>query len=271
MVQTSLGKTSPSLSTRELIRFVGTSPSPTTKWPRPTRRHLRWSSLALTLRLTLVLQTELTSSSKMTTVSCSWSRLIFIVLVLEWNSSLGIRLGSALSRLLICLIELLWCPRFPVGAVIGFEETEYTVSENGGSVPVVVSVLEGELSEDVTIVFSTEDGTATRTCMCNHYTRVTLFFSSPKLTKYLLQSRYSSSRLHCDDTNAGVWSWEHRTNHCRPNLQRPGPRRRWELFRQSRPLEESRWFGRERGAVSDRNNHHRLWRWWANRDSLIAS
>jgi hypothetical protein len=47
--------------------------------------------------------------------------------------------------------------------VIGFEETEYTVSENGGSVPVVVSVLEGELSEDVTIVFSTEDGTATRT------------------------------------------------------------------------------------------------------------
>jgi hypothetical protein len=48
-------------------------------------------------------------------------------------------------------------------AVIGFEETEYTVSENGGSVPVVVSVLEGELSEDVTIVFSTEDGTATRT------------------------------------------------------------------------------------------------------------
>ena len=71
--------------------------------------------------------------------------------------------------------------------MIGFEETEYTVSEGGGSVPVVVSVLEGELSEDVTIVFSTEDGTATRTCMCNHYSVLFLSQANEILATISLQ------------------------------------------------------------------------------------
>ena len=80
-----------------------------------------------------------------------------------------------------------------IGAVIGFEETEYTVAENGGSVPVVVSVLEGELSEVVTIVFSTEGGTATRTCMCSRYTCdlvcVFLFHANEILATISLQSQ----------------------------------------------------------------------------------
>ena len=45
---------------------------------------------------------------------------------------------------------------------IGFERTEYAVSENDGRVGVVVAVLDGELSEEVTVVFTTEDGTARR-------------------------------------------------------------------------------------------------------------
>ena len=54
----------------------------------------------------------------------------------------------------------------PSAAVIGFEETQYSVGENRGSVPVVVLLREGELSDDVTVVFSTDDGTATRSCAC---------------------------------------------------------------------------------------------------------
>ena len=70
-----------------------------------------------------------------------------------------------MGKLTLYLVELcmVWLCVSPA-AVIGFEETEYTVQENGGSVSVVVSLLDGQLSDDVTVVFTTEDGTATRTC-----------------------------------------------------------------------------------------------------------
>jgi hypothetical protein len=50
----------------------------------------------------------------------------------------------------------------PVGAArIGFERTEYVVDEEDGSVTVVVRVLDGTLSGDVEVEFTTADGSAT--------------------------------------------------------------------------------------------------------------
>ena len=46
--------------------------------------------------------------------------------------------------------------------VIGFEEVEYEVDEDDGSVSVVVTVIEGTLSEPVSVRLTTEDNTATR-------------------------------------------------------------------------------------------------------------
>ena len=46
---------------------------------------------------------------------------------------------------------------------IGFEETEYSVSEEDGSVTLFLRVLSGELTSDVEIGFSTDDGSATST------------------------------------------------------------------------------------------------------------
>ena len=60
--------------------------------------------------------------------------------------------------------------RVSTAAVIGFEATQYTVGENQGSASLVVAVLDGELSDDVTVVFTTEEGTATSTCESSHFT-----------------------------------------------------------------------------------------------------
>ena len=49
----------------------------------------------------------------------------------------------------------------PSAARIGFESTEYVVDEDDGSVTVVVSILDGELSGDVLVNISTTDGSAT--------------------------------------------------------------------------------------------------------------
>ena len=45
-------------------------------------------------------------------------------------------------------------------AVIGFESVVYNVDEDTGIVEVTIGVLEGELEETVSVVFSTQDGTA---------------------------------------------------------------------------------------------------------------
>ena len=45
---------------------------------------------------------------------------------------------------------------------IGFEETVYTVNERDRQIIVAVAILDGELSDDVRVRFTTEDGTATR-------------------------------------------------------------------------------------------------------------
>ena len=53
---------------------------------------------------------------------------------------------------------------------IGFEETQYEVVENEGSVTVGVAVFGGQLSEEVTVRLTTEDGTATEaseSCPCH--------------------------------------------------------------------------------------------------------
>ena len=47
---------------------------------------------------------------------------------------------------------------------IGFEETLYTVVENEGTVVVAVAVFGGQLSEEVSVRLTTEDGTATEAC-----------------------------------------------------------------------------------------------------------
>ena len=73
-------------------------------------------------------------------------------------------------------------------AVIGFEETEYTVAENGGSVSVVVSLLDGQLSDDVTVVFTTEDGTATRTCEASIFHFYVHFLVQCAVCEKILQS-----------------------------------------------------------------------------------
>ena len=43
-------------------------------------------------------------------------------------------------------------------AVIGFESVVYNVKEDTGFVEVTIGVLEGELEETVSVVFSTQDG-----------------------------------------------------------------------------------------------------------------
>ena len=45
-------------------------------------------------------------------------------------------------------------------AVIGFESVVYNVDEDTGFVEVTIGVLEGELEETISVVFSTQDGTA---------------------------------------------------------------------------------------------------------------
>ena len=54
---------------------------------------------------------------------------------------------------------------------IGFEEPHYTVVENQEVVAVAVAVFGGQLSEQVTVTLTTEDGTATEACEshpCHH-------------------------------------------------------------------------------------------------------
>ena len=46
-------------------------------------------------------------------------------------------------------------------ATIGFEQTEYVVDEEDGSVTVGVRVLNGNLSAEVEVELTTTDGTAT--------------------------------------------------------------------------------------------------------------
>ena len=46
------------------------------------------------------------------------------------------------------------------GATIGFTQTQYSVSEDMGPVVLVVEVLFGELSEEVTVGFTTQNDTA---------------------------------------------------------------------------------------------------------------
>ena len=64
-------------------------------------------------------------------------------------------------------ILLLFALCILTAVVIGFEEIQYTVGENSGSVSVVVAVLQGELSEDISVVFTTDDGTASSQCKLN--------------------------------------------------------------------------------------------------------
>ena len=46
---------------------------------------------------------------------------------------------------------------------IGFDATEYTVSETGGSIVLTVTVLSGMLDQPVFLTVMTQDGTATGT------------------------------------------------------------------------------------------------------------
>lgn len=53
---------------------------------------------------------------------------------------------------------------YPVGAVIGFDETQYTISEDGGGVLVTISLLQGTLSSPVEVTLMTVDGSASGKC-----------------------------------------------------------------------------------------------------------
>lgn len=61
------------------------------------------------------------------------------------------------NMLCLCVNEII-C--FTADIVIGFEEIRYTTGENSGEVEVVVSVLEGRLSDRVLVDFETNDDTA---------------------------------------------------------------------------------------------------------------
>ena len=50
---------------------------------------------------------------------------------------------------------------FFLGVTIGFNITEYSVSENASSVSAIVSVLNGTLARDVSVRVFTSDATAT--------------------------------------------------------------------------------------------------------------
>ena len=52
-------------------------------------------------------------------------------------------------------------PFTSTAAVIGFERSLYEVDEEDGSVTVAVRVLEGTLANDVEVLLTTTDGTAT--------------------------------------------------------------------------------------------------------------
>ena len=65
------------------------------------------------------------------------------------------------------LVHVLAIYSFFLGIVIGFNMTEYSVSENAGSVSAVVSVLSGTLARDVSVRVFTSDDSAASEGGCN--------------------------------------------------------------------------------------------------------
>ena len=69
-------------------------------------------------------------------------------------------------------------------AIIGFQEEVYSNTESGGVIQVMVAVLQGELSQDVTVRIFTEDATALST---RDYTSVDQILTfSPTMTAIMV-------------------------------------------------------------------------------------
>ena len=60
---------------------------------------------------------------------------------------------------------------------IGFVEPHYTVVENQEAVMVEVAVFGGQLSEEVSVTLTTEDGTATEACESTPVIHCNLWFT----------------------------------------------------------------------------------------------
>ena len=85
-------------------------------------------------------------------------KILLLPLSLKPLKNVCIILIIILHNFLVCTAHFL-----STDVQIGFEETDYSVNEEDGSVTLFVRVLSGELSSDVEIGFTTRDGTATST------------------------------------------------------------------------------------------------------------
>lgn len=73
---------------------------------------------------------------------------------------------STWGYLLLTHRYVIWTTIVPAGVVIGFEMTEYSIAESGGSVVLVVHLRNGSIEERVVpVLLELTNGTALRECV----------------------------------------------------------------------------------------------------------